>query len=218
MMSGKILYIDDDKVLSKATAELLKKRGYEVELCHSGEEALHVEFKKKADLILLDIVMPDVSGIEVLKEIRKIESKNLLPVIMISSNEEGESTVEALREGANDYVTKPVNIEVLEARIKTQQEIKKLSIEFASKKEIAALNAMITTYNHEINNPLTIAFGMMDKMKRDESFNSETFEKMKKSLHRIKDIVQKIRNVTEGNHVSFDEYINDTKMVKLDKN
>jgi len=216
-MKTKIFYIDDDKVLSIATAELLKKRGYEVELCHSGEEASLVDFNTKADLILLDIEMPKLSGIEVLKVIRRTESKNLLPVIMVSSNEEGESIVEALREGANDYVTKPVNIEVLEARIRTQLEIKKLTIEFASKKEIAALNAMITTYNHEINNPLTIAFGMMDKMKRDESYNPEVFEKMKKALVRVKDIVQKIRTVTEENHISFDEYIKDSKMVKLDK-
>ncbi len=216
-MKTKIFYIDDDKVLSIATAELLKKRGYEVELCHSGEEASLVDFNTKADLILLDIEMPSLSGIEVLKVIRRTESKNLLPVIMVSSNEEGESIVEALREGANDYVTKPVNIEVLEARIRTQLEIKKLTIEFASKKEIAALNAMITTYNHEINNPLTIAFGMMDKMKRDESYSPEVFEKMKKALVRVKDIVQKIRSVTEENHISFDEYIKDSKMVKLDK-
>ena len=134
---------------------------------------------------------------------------------MVSSNEEDESIVDALKQGANYYVMKPVNMDVLVARIQTQLEIKALSQEFAEKKEVQALNAMITTYNHEINNPLTIAFGMMEKAKRDAEFSEVTHEKVMNALCRVRDIVQKIQKVTNENKVSFEDYVKDTKMIKL---
>lgn len=214
-MEKKILYIDDDKVISLATSELLKKRGFEVEYCDSAKDLDVKTIAEKFDLILLDIEMPDVNGIEFLKKLRLEFDKSILPVVMISALDGGESIVDALKEGANDYVTKPINIEVLDARIQTQVELRRLHMEFSRRNKIEALNAMITTYNHEINNPLTIAFGMMGKMKKDESYDPVLFEKLSGSLERVKEIVQKIKKVTEDDEVDFDQYIKDSKMIKL---
>ena len=214
-MEKRILYIDDGKVLSLATSELLKKRGVEVEYCDSAKDLDVKTMAEKFDLILLDIEMPEVSGIEFLKKLRLEFDKSILPVVMISALDGGESIVDALKEGANDYVTKPINIEVLDARIQTQVELQRLHKDFSRRNKIEALNAMITTYNHEINNPLTIAFGMMGKMKKDEAYDPVLFEKLSGSLERVKDIVQKIKKVTEDDEVDFDQYTKDSKMIKL---
>lgn len=211
----KVLLIDDDTVVSKATSMLLEKTGFSVDVRNGGKNLSGEEVSEKYDVVLLDIEMPEISGIEALEQIRKDVGKNLLPVIMVTSIEGGDSIVEALEKGANDYVTKPVNIDVLNARITTQLELQKLSLEFAKMKELAALNAMITTYNHEINNPLTIAFGMMEKLGRDEGTDQATLEKLKKSIDRVSEIVKKISLATEGGEVNFDRYVKDAKMIKL---
>lgn len=214
-MSKNILLIDDDKILSKATSLRLEKRGFNIKLIHDPEEGRRAALRDEFDLILLDIEMPELSGIEVLKSIREKIEKNILPIIMVSSNEEDGDIVEALKLGANDYVSKPVNMDVLNARIDTQLELQSLTHEFANKKEVEAINAMITTYNHEINNPLTISFGMMEKINRDKEFSEETYAKLKNSLVRIRDIVKKIREASQDQKPDFQEYVKNSKMLKF---
>lgn len=213
----KVLLIDDDKVLSKTTSLRLEKRGYAVNVCNSAKEGLNIALEQDYDILLLDIKMPEMSGVEVLTAIRKKKEKNLFPIIMVSSNEEQDDIVEALNLGANDYVTKPINIDVLVARIVTQIDIRRLSIEFASKKEIEAVGAMIATYNHEINNPLAIAFGTLDAMERKGQLPSEDFDKLEESLERINKIVKKIGKISEKGKVLFEDYTENSLMLKIDE-
>jgi DNA-binding response OmpR family regulator len=212
-----VLLIDDDKVLSKTTSLRLQKRGYNVEVCNSAKEGLKMSLEGKFDILLLDIKMPEMSGVEVLTEIRAKKEKNLFPIIMVSSNEEQDDIVEALNLGANDYITKPINIDVLVARIVTQIDIRRLSIEFASKKEIEAVGAMIATYNHEINNPLAIAFGTLDALERKNQIPKEDFQKLEESLDRINNIVKKIGKISEKGKVLFEDYTENSVMLKIDE-
>lgn len=213
----KVLLIDDDKVLSKTTSLRLEKRGYAVNVCNSAKEGLIVALEQDYDILLLDIKMPEMSGVEVLTAIREKKEKNLFPIIMVSSNEEQDDIVEALNLGANDYVTKPINIDVLVARIVTQIDIRRLSIEFASKKEIEAIGAMIATYNHEINNPLAIAFGTLDAIERKGDASEDSFKKLEESLERINNIVKKIGKISEKGKVLFEDYTENSLMLKIDE-
>lgn len=215
---AKILLIDDDTVLSKTTVRRLEKRSYNVDLIHQGVEGLRLAIDEESsyDLILLDIKIPDLNGLEVLKSIREKFEKNILPVIMVSSLEEQEDIVEALNLGANDYVTKPINIDVLIARIETQLDIKRLSNEFASKKELSAVAAMIATYNHEINNPLAIAFGTLDALQRKSEISEESFNKFDGALVRIRDIVKKIGKISSEQKLDYEDYTKKSKMIKVD--
>lgn len=215
MSANRILFIDDEKVVSKAVVKSLMKKGYSVEICHSSVEGAKLADSSNYDLILLDIEMPELSGLEILKALRTKVDKSLLPIIMFTGNEDDKDVVEALKLGANDYLTKPVNTEVLTARIDTQLSLRKLSLENAKKGEVEALNALITTYNHEINNPLTIAFGMVEIMKRKNEYSEEKLEKTMVALKRIRDIVLKIKEVTEKNELDFETYIKDSKLIKL---
>ncbi len=214
-MAKKILIIDDDKILSKATGKRLIKRGYDVTVIHQAVEGLKIAKSTDQDLVLLDIKMPDLAGTEVLRQIRQSKEKNILPVIMVTSCDDQEDVVNALSIGANDYVTKPINIDILCARIETQIEMKILAEKFAEQKELQAITAMISTFNHEINNPLMAAFGILSLANKNNNISSDVLDKLKKSLTRIQEIVVKVDKVAEKNGLSYASYNEYGKMVDL---
>src|SRR5262245_58697732 len=98
----------------------LERRGYAVIGVEDGKGALEAADPQQVSLVLLDIEMPGISGIEVLKTLRERYSAVELPIIMVTSKHEDEGIVEALGLGANDYVTKPINFPVALARIEAQ--------------------------------------------------------------------------------------------------
>jgi CheY-like chemotaxis protein/tRNA A-37 threonylcarbamoyl transferase component Bud32 len=102
----------------------LTHRGYNVCTAQGGHEALLLLEKQKFDLVLLDVIMPDISGFEVLQLIRKVYAIADLPIIMATARSATQDIVEALRLGANDYVQKPLNFSVVLARIETQLALK----------------------------------------------------------------------------------------------
>jgi len=115
-MKAKILVIDDS-VISLANVEQNLKDKYEVITVNSGSRALRFLRREKPDLILLDIRMAEMDGIETLKEIKKIKDCADIPVIMLTSRNDMSSIVECQRQGISDYVLKPFNPEELQGRI-----------------------------------------------------------------------------------------------------
>lgn len=112
----RILLIEDDPVIVDFMAVVLKKEGYDVECAESGMAALTVLQEKEIHLILLDLGLPDIDGIELLKILRK---RMELPILIISARNNEIGKVEALDLGADDYITKPFGTKELLARIRT---------------------------------------------------------------------------------------------------
>ena len=117
--TGSLLVVDDNEANRDALSRRLRHRGYVVSVAADGAEALALTETLTFDLILLDVEMPGMSGLEVLSRIRAHHSDTELPVIMVTARTEGADIVEAFRLGANDYVTKPVDFPVALARIGT---------------------------------------------------------------------------------------------------
>ncbi len=212
----KLILVDDDQINSKIFSKRLQKRGYHTEVFNSGTEFLEF-FEKEGSvshyIIILDIVMPNKDGVAVLKALREKYSPMELPVIMMSANEDTEKVVECLNVGASDYLTKPANIDIAVARIKTQWELIKYHEGNVKKKQLETINSMVTTFNHEINNPLTIALG---SLRRDFSKIDEKRVKIAvDALERIATIVKKIERITKSGSVEEDTYIAGTKMIKI---
>jgi phosphoserine phosphatase RsbU/P len=122
---GSLLVVDDDSFNLEIICPRLERRGYRVDTADSGKAALARIREHAYDLILLDIVMPEVNGMQVLRETRQSRSRAQLPVIMVTSLDSPHDVVDALRDGANDYVTKPIDVEVLLARIGTHVILKR---------------------------------------------------------------------------------------------
>ncbi len=120
-----LLVVDDNELNRDMLTRRLERRGYIVLTADDGEQALRMVSACPPDLILLDIMMPGLSGIEVLKILREEHSVVQLPVIMATAMDLGEDIVEALMLGANDYVSKPLDFPVVLARTETQLSLKR---------------------------------------------------------------------------------------------
>jgi serine phosphatase RsbU (regulator of sigma subunit) len=123
---GRLLVVDDTEANRDLLARRLKALGHEVELARNGREALEVLAAREMDLVLLDIMMPEMDGFQVLERLRADPARRHVPVIMISAIDETDSVARAIELGATDYLPKPFNPIVLRARVTATLEKKRL--------------------------------------------------------------------------------------------
>ena len=122
---GKLLVVDDNEMNRDTLSRRLIRAGHTVDLADGGQKALEMIPAGQYDAVLLDVMMPDVDGFEVLRQVRESLSAEQLPIIMATAKTDSDTIVEALNLGANDYVTKPLDFPVVRARIQTQLALKK---------------------------------------------------------------------------------------------
>ena len=118
MSAGKVLVVDDEPEVRQVLREFLVSRGYEVSLAANGSEALDHLQRLKPDLILLDVAMPGMDGVETLKRIVAVDAS--LPVIMVTANADIGVTSKLLALGAVDYVPKPFDLDYLDQAVSIQ--------------------------------------------------------------------------------------------------
>ncbi len=118
-MSGQqILVVEDEQKIAELLRYSLAKEGYEVLVAYKGYEALRLLRSHKPDLVLLDLMLPDLDGLEVCRQIRRERATERLPIVMLTAKGEEADIVAGLELGADDYVTKPFSPRVLLARIR----------------------------------------------------------------------------------------------------
>ncbi|MEM7482357.1 MAG: protein kinase [Acidobacteriota bacterium] len=115
-----LLVVDDEEMNRDLLSRRLERKGYRVAVAKGGQEALDAVAAQDIDLILLDIMMPGIDGIEVLKRLRQSHSQTQLPIIMATAKGDSEDVVQALELGANDYVVKPLDFPIVLARVQAQ--------------------------------------------------------------------------------------------------
>ncbi len=120
-----ILVVDDNEMNRDLLSRRLLKKGFTVDVAEDGFKALDWIESNPCDLVLLDIMMPQMSGIEVLEKVRETRDGTELPIIMATAKDTREDIVGALRSGANDYVTKPIDFPVVLARVNAQLGLKR---------------------------------------------------------------------------------------------
>jgi class 3 adenylate cyclase/CheY-like chemotaxis protein len=121
----RLLVVDDNEMNRDMLSRRLKSKGYAVEVAEDGQHALDMLAASPFDLVLLDVMMPGISGIDVLRAVRQTKSRADLPVIMATAKDQSDDIVEALKLGANDYVTKPIDFPVCLARVQSQLALKR---------------------------------------------------------------------------------------------
>ena len=114
-MAKKVLVVDDEKLIVKGIRFSLEQDGMEVDCAYDGEKALECAKNKEYDMILLDVMLPKMSGFEVCQQIREFSD---VPIIMLTAKGEDMDKILGLEYGADDYITKPFNILEVKARIK----------------------------------------------------------------------------------------------------
>jgi DNA-binding response OmpR family regulator len=122
---ARLLIVDDVRDNREILRRRFERHGFRAIEAGGGIEALDLLGREAFDLVLLDMMMPDIAGLEVLARIRSKYSPGSLPVIMVTAKSQSEDIVEALNSGANDYITKPVDFTIALARVVTQLDRKR---------------------------------------------------------------------------------------------
>ena len=116
-MSRKVLVVDDEKLIVKGIRFNLEQDGMEVDCAYDGEEAVEKARENHYDIILLDLMLPKMDGLEVCQQIREFSN---VPIVMLTAKGEDMDKILGLEYGADDYITKPFSLAVLRARVNTQ--------------------------------------------------------------------------------------------------
>lgn len=196
----------------------------------SGEDALEIAAKNKLDIVLLDVMMPRMSGFEVCKRIKELKGEEFLPVILLTAREDLDSKLQGFEAGADDYIAKPFEVQELEARIKNMLQIKELQDELRHTNEellrtsrrlveaerLAAIGQVAASVNHEINNPLC-AILLNTQLLREEIGNAtgktaSRLDKIEANVNRIQEITKKIQDLKEA---ATTDYVSGEKMIDL---
>lgn len=159
----RILIVEDEISLAELVANRLKKEKYTVDISNDGEEGLYNALMDIYDLILLDIMLPNVDGIEILKEIKKNNIKS--KVIMLTAKSELEDKLLGFSIGANDYIPKPFHIDELVARVNAQLRIDKVkdnTIEFGDLILDLSTSDIINKNNNEKINIINKEFQLLE--------------------------------------------------------
>ncbi len=151
----RILLIEDNELISRWMLVQLGKLGYQLHALESAELALQHLQHHAADLVLLDINLPGMSGMELLNRLRQDYSILALPIIMVTAEEDVGQIITALHSGANDYIIKPINPDVADARIRTQLTLK----HYATLKDEA-----IRFASHDLKKPLLLMEDMLGQL------------------------------------------------------
>lgn len=161
----KILIIDDDVNIINLLAKRLTQEGFNIISAKDGKHGVELAASQLPDIILLDLLMPEMSGKDVLKEIKNNPSTSLIPVIIVSAVADTEDKIDGLALGANDYIVKPFRFQEVIARINTQLRIASMQKELESKhNDLLEKNKLLKKL--AVTDPLTGLFNKGYLMKR----------------------------------------------------
>lgn len=160
---ARVLVADDNRLTRERMSSILRNQGHLVETCEDGQQAVEFVGKGGIDLVLLDIMMPRLSGLDACRIIKGLTTEAFLPVVLVTVKTDSQSRVEGLRFGADDYIAKPFDETELCARVEAMLRIKRLHDQVAEAKkrleEASEHDELTSVYNYRhLHNRLSIEF------------------------------------------------------------
>ena len=198
MGAPKILVVDDQPINVQLLKRKLEREGMTVFTANSGHDALNLVTAEKPDLILLDVMMPDMDGIEVCQHLQADDDTRTIPVIFITARTSKEGKLEGLGVGAVDYITKPIDLDETFARVQTQlrfvtinRELVDLQRRLGDARRAATIGAVTQGIAHNLNNLLGVVIGYVDLIK---AYHDKP-EQVKKNAQHLDNAVTRIVNI-----------------------
>ncbi|MBF0352304.1 MAG: hybrid sensor histidine kinase/response regulator [SAR324 cluster bacterium] len=196
-----ILIVDDTPANLKVLSDMLKDFNFKVRPVPSGKLALHAAEKEPPDLIILDIMMPEMDGYEVCRRLKENEKLKEIPVIFISALNETKDIVKGFIAGGTDYITKPFQIEEVKARVDMHLKVHFLQLELQKNAiKLQELNAMkdrfFSIIAHDLKNPLSGIAGVSAMMMKQSQTMKE--EKKNQLIQMIHESAQNSFNLLEN--------------------
>ena len=198
MPAPSVLVVDDQPINVQLLKRKLEREGIRITAAYTGLEALEFVQKEKPDLILLDVMMPDMDGIEVCQRLQANEETRGIPVIFITARTNKESKLEGLNVGAVDYITKPIDLDETLARVQTQlrfvqinRQVVELTRRLEESRKAATIGAVTQGIAHNLNNLLGVVIGYLDLVKA----YYDKPEQVRKNVQHVEDAVGRIVSI-----------------------
>ena len=215
MASRSVLVIDDSPTIHKVVKHSLKNLGFEVLVAGDGPSGIDMLKQAKPKLVLLDFMMPGMNGLEVLERIRDVRESRFLPVIMISAKDMVKDKVNALARGADDYLSKPINMHELIARVKAQLRIVDLQRKLANTERLRGVYEMAGAVCHELSQPLTVLIGYTDILSRQvDEAAADKLKQVKAAADQAARIINRIQHIQR---YETKPYSDQTNIIDLDR-
>ncbi|QKJ95729.1 MAG: response regulator [Ignavibacteriota bacterium] len=217
----KILVIDDLPENVFILQDRLIQEGYEVITAYDGNEGLEKANEVLPDLILLDVMMPDISGFEVCKILTNSEKTKHIPIILVTAKASAEDTKEGLEAGAFDYIKKPFNRIELMARVKSALKLSEANKQLLEIEKRTTFIATIVTANHKIKQPLTLlslsSAALKNELEKEVITKDAILSRIKYIDAAIKDIGDVLNKLNAITNPELSDYAKDVKMIRVEE-
>jgi len=216
---AKILVIDDLPENVFLLQDRLEREGYEIITSYDGKSGIEKAIKEIPDLILLDVMMPDLNGIEVCKVLVLNPITTNIPIILVTAKSGAEDTKEGLEAGAFDYIKKPFDRIELLARVHSALKLNEAHKLLVEAEKSSIFSATVVTTNHKIKQPLTLMSLSSTAIKREINKDEISREAILKKLNyidiAIKEITDILNQLNAIKRPVFSEYMKNIRMVDV---
>ena len=217
----KILVIDDLPENVFILQDRLENEGYEVIVAYDGNSGIEKAHTHLPDLILLDVMMPDITGFEVCKILVNDEKTKHIPIILVTAKAGSVDTKEGLEAGAFDYIKKPFNRVELFARVKSALKLSEANKLLLDVEKRATYIATVVTANHKIKQPLTLlslsSAAIKRELKKEEISREAILNRISYVDIAIKEINEVLNKLNSIKEPTLSEYTNNIKMINVDE-
>ena len=215
----KVLVVDDQKDNVFVLKDRLQREGYEILEAYDGETCIKIAKSENPDIILLDVMMPGMSGFEVCKILSATKSTQLIPVLLVTALTEAEDLKEGFQVGAFDYIKKPFNRIELIARVKAALRFRESQQVLVEYEKVKTFSATVSTANHEIKQPLTLINLSTAAVNRELGKDEISREVIQKRIGFIEDATRDIISVLDQlssiKTPVLTDWVNDVKLIDL---
>lgn len=210
----KVLVVDDNRDTVRIIRDALEGAGFGVVSAYDGREALDLVRRELPDLVILDLMMPKMSGYEVCNEIRKDPKTKGLIVLMLTARSDIDAKIQGIEGGANDYLVKPVEPREVVSRVRRFLATEGAYQEKVLLERLEAIGQIGLTVRHEINNPLAVISGQAQLLLQRKELSDDIRNKIKIIYEmglRISEIIKQLDQVQDKTR----EYIRGEKMIDI---
>lgn len=218
----KILVIDDLPENIFILQDRLTQEGYEVITAHGGTEGLEKAYSNLPNLILLDVMMPDMNGFDVCNTLVNDDRTKHIPIILVTAKAAAEDIKAGLESGAFDYIKKPFNRVELMARVQSALKLSEANQQLLEIEKQTTFIATIVTANHKIKQPLTLlslsSAAIKKELEKEEILKEAILKRVKYIDAAVKDIEVVLGKLNSITRPELSEYAKDVKMIRVDEN
>ncbi|CAG1771128.1 Transcriptional regulatory protein WalR [uncultured bacterium] len=217
---SKLLIIDDQPENVNLLSIILKREGFDTISAYDGKAGLELAFTHSPDLVLLDVMMPGITGLEVCQILTSDPRTMYTPVIMVTAKSSAEDTSAGLEAGAFDYIKKPYNRLEIVARIRSALKLRNAQKALVESEKMNIYAATVVTANHKIKQPLTVMKLSVSALRREIEKDEMSKENLKRRLEYLETATDEITDVLNQlkllKHLQISDYLKNIKMIDID--